>query len=61
MNVGIALGNLGFAMAEPMAPEDHAELCCRLAEEAERLVDLEHAELDSSVVRGWKTLPASIG
>jgi cytochrome P450 len=24
-------------------------------------VDLEHAELDSSVVRGWKTLPTSIG
>jgi alkanesulfonate monooxygenase SsuD/methylene tetrahydromethanopterin reductase-like flavin-dependent oxidoreductase (luciferase family) len=37
VNVGIALGNLGFAMTELMAPEDHAELCCRLAEEAERL------------------------
>jgi cytochrome P450 len=24
-------------------------------------VDLEHAELDSSVVRGWKTLPTSVG
>jgi cytochrome P450 len=24
-------------------------------------VDLDHAELDSSVVRGWKTLPTSIG
>jgi len=25
------------------------------------VVDLEHAELDSSVVRGWKTLPVSVG
>ena len=24
-------------------------------------VDVEHAELDSSVVRGWTTLPVSVG
>lgn len=37
MNLGIAIGNTGFAMAEQMEPTAHADLCCEVALEAERL------------------------
>lgn len=36
MNLGIAIGNLGFAMSPPMEPTAHADLCCQVAVEAER-------------------------
>ncbi len=35
MNIGVAIGNLGFSMTEPMEPAAHADLCCQLALEAE--------------------------
>jgi probable F420-dependent oxidoreductase len=37
MQLGVALGNLGFAMSEPMEPVAHAALSLRLGREAERL------------------------
>lgn len=36
MNIGVAIGNLGFSMTEPMDPAAHADLCCEVALEAER-------------------------
>lgn len=37
MHLGVAIGNLGFAMARPPDPAAHAALSCGLADEAERL------------------------
>ena len=36
MNVGVAIGNLGFAMKKPMEPAAHADLCCEVAVKVER-------------------------
>ena len=35
MNVGVAIGNLGFAMKKPMDPAAHADLCCEVAVKVE--------------------------
>ncbi|MGO8859950.1 MAG: TIGR03619 family F420-dependent LLM class oxidoreductase [Acidimicrobiales bacterium] len=37
MKLGVAIGNLGFAMDGSIEPTAHAQLCCRIATEAERL------------------------
>ena len=37
MKMGVAIGNLGFAMDGSIEPTAHAQLCCRIATEAERL------------------------
>jgi probable F420-dependent oxidoreductase len=36
LNIGVAIGNLGFAMKEPLEPAAHADLCCEVALKAER-------------------------
>jgi probable F420-dependent oxidoreductase len=36
VNVGVAIGNLGFAMREPLEPAAHADLCCEVAVKVER-------------------------